>query len=80
MSDMVTYFENEPLPEISFTPDSDYGICFAEKGILQLKISMDRNDGTTLSDFKVLDPWDGSITTGANYGYSYGYHVVTVDN
>ncbi|MCR5652964.1 MAG: Sapep family Mn(2+)-dependent dipeptidase [Ruminococcus sp.] len=52
MSDMVTYFENEPLPEISFTPDSDYGICFAEKGILQLKISMDRNDGTTLSAVK----------------------------
>lgn len=52
MSDMVTYFENEPLPEISFTPDSNYGICFAEKGILQLRISMDRNDGTTLSAIK----------------------------
>ena len=36
--------------------------------------------GNKLSDFKILDPWDGSITTGANYGYSYGYHVVTVDN
>ena len=52
MTDMETYFENEALPEISFTPDSDYGICFAEKGILQLKVSMDRNDGTTLSAIK----------------------------
>lgn len=52
MSDMETYFDNEPMPEISFTPDSDYGICFAEKGILQLKISMDRNNGTTLSAVK----------------------------
>ena len=49
MTDMETYFENEPLPDVSFTPDSDYGICYAEKGILQLKISMDRNDGKTLS-------------------------------
>ncbi|MBR2109541.1 MAG: Sapep family Mn(2+)-dependent dipeptidase [Ruminococcus sp.] len=52
MSDMDTYFENEPLPEIAFTPDSDYGICFAEKGILQLKVSMERNDGITLSAIK----------------------------
>lgn len=52
MTDMDTYFENEPLPGIAFTPDSDYGICFAEKGILQLKVSMERNDGTTLSAIK----------------------------
>ena len=52
MSDMDTYFENEPVPEFAFTPDSDYGICFAEKGILQLKVSMERNDGTTLSAIK----------------------------
>ena len=52
MTDMDTYFENEPLPDIAFTPDSDYGICFAEKGILQLKVSTERNDGTTLSAIK----------------------------
>ncbi len=52
MTDMETYFENEPLPEISFTPDSDYGICCAEKGILQLKIYTDRNDGKMLSAIK----------------------------
>lgn len=44
MSDMETYFSKEPLPEISFTPDSDYGICFAEKGILQIKISGENNN------------------------------------
>ncbi len=37
-------------------------------------------NGDTLSDFKILDPWDGKLTTGAGYGYSYtGYHVATVN-
>ena len=37
-------------------------------------------NGDTLSDFKILDPWNGNLTTGAGYGYSYtGYHVVTVN-
>ncbi len=37
-------------------------------------------DGTSLSDYKILDPWDGKITTGADYGYCYlGYHVATVN-
>ncbi len=36
-------------------------------------------NGTSLSDFKILDPWDGNLTTGYGYGYSYGYHVVTVN-
>ena len=36
-------------------------------------------DGTGLGDFKILDPWDGNLTTGEYYGYSYGYHVVTID-
>ena len=51
MSDMETYFENEPLPDISFTPDSDYGICFAEKGILQIKISDYKNDRKIIKNF-----------------------------
>ena len=45
MSDMDAYFSRMPLPDYSFTPDSDYGICFAEKGILQLKIISKENDG-----------------------------------
>lgn len=36
MTDVQQYFSNEPVPEISFTPDSDYGICSCEKGILQI--------------------------------------------
>ena len=36
-------------------------------------------NGTSLSDFKILDPWDGNLTTGYGYGYSYGYHVVNVN-
>lgn len=36
--------------------------------------------GTSLSDFKILDPWAGNLTTGAGYRYCYkGYHVVTVN-
>ena len=35
--------------------------------------------GTTLSDFKVLDPWDGNLATGADYSYSGdGYDIVTI--
>ena len=52
MTDMETYFKNMPLPEISFTPDSDYGICVAEKGILQVKVYTDRKDGSVLSAVK----------------------------
>ncbi|MEE3333696.1 MAG: M20/M25/M40 family metallo-hydrolase [Ruminococcus sp.] len=46
ITDMETYFSSEPLPDMSFTPDSDYGICYAEKGILQLKLSGEKPTGT----------------------------------
>ncbi len=49
MTDMETYFSKEPVPDISFTPDSDYGICYAEKGILQLKIS--GGDNNSIKEF-----------------------------
>ena len=55
MTDMETYFQNEQLPEISFTPDSNYGICYAEKGILQIKVYADRNDGKILNGFEAGD-------------------------
>lgn len=37
--------------------------------------------GTKLSDFKILDPWDGTLTTGECYGYSrgYGYQAITIN-
>ena len=51
MEDMDGYFEKMPVPEMSFTPDSDYGICCAEKGILQIEVSTNSNDATVLSQF-----------------------------
>ena len=49
MDDMNIYFRNEELPDIAFTPDSDYGICYREKGIMQIEISSSRHDGTLLT-------------------------------
>ena len=49
MHDMEMYFEKEPVPDMSFTPDNRYGICRCEKGILQLELYADTHDGTTLT-------------------------------
>ena len=49
MTDMDVYFKSEPVPELSFTPDSNYGICKSEKGIIQLELYADTHDGTTLT-------------------------------
>ena len=51
MSDMDGYFEKMPLPDMAFTPDSDYGICFAEKGIIHLRVSTPTNEAKVLSQF-----------------------------
>lgn len=51
MSDMKGYFEKQPLPDMAFTPDSDYGICYAEKGILHLRVSTPFNEAKVLSQF-----------------------------
>lgn len=37
-----------------------------------------KGDGTSLSDFTVIDPWDGVIKNASEFGY-YSYHVVTID-
>ena len=49
MHDMEEYFAKEPVPDLSFTPDSEYGICKSEKGIIQLELYADTHDGTTLT-------------------------------
>lgn len=49
MTDMDEYFKYEPVPDLSFTPDSEYGICKGEKGIIQLELYADTHDGTTLT-------------------------------
>lgn len=51
MKDMDGYFKAQPLPDMAFTPDSDYGICYAEKGILQIEISTPTNEAKVLSQF-----------------------------
>lgn len=50
MEDMDGYFEQMPVPDMSFTPDSEYGIGFAEKGILHFKVSC-KNDAKVLTQF-----------------------------
>ncbi|MGN1468098.1 MAG: Sapep family Mn(2+)-dependent dipeptidase [Ruminococcus sp.] len=51
MKDMELYFDKEPVPDYSFTPDSEYGICYGEKGILQLKLTSPLHNGTALTEF-----------------------------
>lgn len=51
MEDMDSYFQKMPVPDMSFTPDSDYGICYAEKGIMQIKVSTIVNNATVLTQF-----------------------------
>ena len=36
--DLKMYFRSEPMPVMAFTPDSDYGICNREKGILRIAL------------------------------------------
>ncbi|MCI9273599.1 MAG: M20 family metallopeptidase [Clostridiales bacterium] len=52
MDDMPRYFASQEMPRMAFTPDSDYGICNREKGILQIEVSAPTHDGTTLTAFQ----------------------------
>lgn len=45
--DLRHYFQREPLPEMAFTPDAEYGVCNREKGILHVELSAPA-DGTRL--------------------------------
>jgi succinyl-diaminopimelate desuccinylase len=38
MEDLEYYFQKEEMPSMGFTPDSEYGICNREKGILRLDL------------------------------------------
>lgn len=49
MNDMQTYFSHEEMPTMGFTPDSEYGICFCEKGIMSVEVSAPQHDGTILT-------------------------------
>ncbi len=52
MEDMEIYFGREDMPDMAFTPDSDYGICTNEKGILQLELYSKDNSSTLISRFR----------------------------
>lgn len=49
MEDMKHYFAAQPLPDLAFTPDSDYGICNREKGILHVEFSCPHKAGVIRS-------------------------------
>ncbi len=38
-NDLEMYFAQEPMPVMAFTPDSEYGICNREKGIMRVDFS-----------------------------------------
>ena len=50
MADMPYYFSKEQHPDMGFTPDSGYGICHCEKGILDLNIQSE-NDSPLIRTF-----------------------------
>ncbi len=50
MGDMAHYFASEQLPDMGFTPDSCYGICHCEKGIMNFKIT-GKNDSGLIKNF-----------------------------
>lgn len=49
MTDMDRYFAKQPLPNMAFTPDLEYGICNVEKGILQIEVYSNENNAKTLT-------------------------------
>lgn len=47
-NDLEMYLESEQMPIMAFTPDSDYGICNREKGLLRLRIAAKQNDSSVI--------------------------------
>lgn len=50
MGDMAHYFASEQHPDMGFTPDSCYGICHCEKGIIDFKVTA-KNDSAVIKSF-----------------------------
>ncbi len=50
MDDMEVYFSTEEMPQMAFTPDSEYGICSHEKGILHIELYADSNDSAFIQE------------------------------
>ena len=49
--DLEIYYAREGLPFMGFTPDCSYGICYAEKGILHLKLSASSPSASVIAQF-----------------------------
>lgn len=52
MNDMESYMCNTERIDMGFTPDSEYGICRAEKGIMHVEISSEKANNTALMQFE----------------------------
>lgn len=50
MADMAHYFAQEQLPDMGFTPDSCYGVCHCEKGIMNFRVT-GKNDSPAIVRF-----------------------------
>jgi len=50
-NDLEMYFNKEPMPDMAFTPDSEYGVCNREKGILRVRISKAGNPSPVVRSF-----------------------------
>ena len=44
-ADMDYYFENQPMPDFGITPDANYPVIHAEKGIMHVKLHKDFGSG-----------------------------------
>ncbi len=51
MGDMGHYFAQEQLPDMGFTPDSAYGVCHCEKGIMNFRVT-GGNDSPVIRSFE----------------------------
>ena len=49
--DLENYFAQEEMPAMGFTPDSEYGICNREKGMLQIRINSAGADRGSVREF-----------------------------
>lgn len=50
-NDLEMYFSQEPMPSMAFTPDSEYGICNREKGIMRVNFISDKAAASIVRSF-----------------------------
>lgn len=50
-NDLEMYLKSEQMPVMAFTPDSEYGICNREKGIMRLAVSSREHSSAVVREF-----------------------------